>query len=261
MHSQKVNVTSIDGRLFLNKTAHTYDVILVGLDNPSDLQTNRLYTREFFTLAKGRLADEGVIAIKTSGSLSYLNREMVKLNLCVLSSMNEVYRSVYTIPGEENIIITSPLPDLQTVSPDDLTCRLQKRGIEIQLMTSGYIHYRLNDRWQRWFRDSILPEDAKSNRDFAPTGVYCSLGLWHAVYAPAMGRVFNLFETLNLKSVGILMGGIFSVLLLFMTIRKRTSTTFCVSLAIATTGFAGMMFDFLIVFSFQILYGYVYSII
>jgi spermidine synthase len=76
-----------------------------------------------------------------------------------------------------------------------------------------------------------------------------------------MGRVFNLFETLNLKRVGILMGGIFSALLLFMTIRKRASTTFCVSLAIATTGFAGMMFDLLIVFSFQILYGYVYSII
>ncbi len=134
---------------------------------------------------------------------------MVKLNLCVLNSIHEVYSSVYTILGEENIIIASPSLDLKVVTPDDLAHRLEKRGIEMKLITPGYIRYRLDARWQHWLRDSLLPEDAKSNRDFTPTWVYYSLGLWHAVYAPAVGEVFNL----------------------------------------------------LIVFSFQVLYGYVYSII
>jgi spermidine synthase len=261
LKSQNVHVSTKDGRLFLKRTERTYDIILVGLDNPSDLQTNRLYTREFFSLAEERLDERGIIALRTPGSLSYLNREMVKLNLCVLNAMHAVYSSVYTIPGEQNIFLASPSLDLQTITPEELVRRLEEREIDVKLIIPGYIRYRLAARWQRWFRDSLLSEDAKTNRDFTPIGVYYSLGLWHAVYAPAVGRVFNLFESLSLKGVGTAIGGIFTALLLILMVRKRSSTNACVSLAIATTGFAGMMFNLLIIFSFQVLYGYVYSII
>jgi len=39
----------MDGRFFVNKTRKDYDIVFVGLDAPQELQTNRLYSLEFFT--------------------------------------------------------------------------------------------------------------------------------------------------------------------------------------------------------------------
>jgi len=48
----RVSVHPLDARRLVKHTRHRYDVILVGAGRPSSLQANRLFTREFFSLAR-----------------------------------------------------------------------------------------------------------------------------------------------------------------------------------------------------------------
>ncbi|MFC1716821.1 spermidine synthase, partial [Candidatus Poribacteria bacterium] len=73
---RRVKVKHIDGRLLLKMTQNRYDLILVGLLNPSDLQTNRFFTEEFFSLARKKLNEDGILVIGLPGSLSYLSDEL-----------------------------------------------------------------------------------------------------------------------------------------------------------------------------------------
>jgi hypothetical protein len=54
----RVSIEYLDGRFFIKKTPHRYDLVLVGISNPSTLQINRLFTKEFFSLVKERLEYE-----------------------------------------------------------------------------------------------------------------------------------------------------------------------------------------------------------
>ncbi|UCB44492.1 MAG: spermine synthase [Spirochaetota bacterium] len=261
LHSRRVSITNMDGRLFLKQTQLAYDVIFVGLDNPSDLQTNRLFTREFFSLAKKRLNQEGIIVISAPGSLSYLNEEMKKLNRSILNALTSVYASLYIIPGDTNIFIASHQDMLSSASQEDILGRFEERHIETSLFTSFYIEYRLHERWKQWFNDSISRTDVEMNLDFKPKAVFYSLSLWHSMYSPRIGDFFSKFENLNITTLGLASGILIFIFFLTHLIWSGFSSRIAVPLSIATTGFAGMIFDLVLIFCFQVLYGYVYSII
>jgi spermidine synthase len=46
LNDSRVHIRHMDGRLFLKKSKSIYDVIFVGLPGPSDLQTNRFFTKD-----------------------------------------------------------------------------------------------------------------------------------------------------------------------------------------------------------------------
>ena len=69
----RVKIKHVDGRLFLKMANTGYDIIFVGFREPSDLQTNRFFTQEFFILAQKRLKEEGILIFGLPGSLTYLS--------------------------------------------------------------------------------------------------------------------------------------------------------------------------------------------
>jgi len=52
---EKIRIINRDARLFLSKTKKRYDVVLINLPNPSNVQLNRYYTLEFFEKLKDNL--------------------------------------------------------------------------------------------------------------------------------------------------------------------------------------------------------------
>ncbi|MFH1678703.1 MAG: spermine synthase, partial [Candidatus Omnitrophota bacterium] len=79
LSDERVNVINLDGRFFIKNTILTYDVILLGLNSPSDLQTNRFFTEDFFREAKRRLNPGGILTFTLPGSLAYLSKELKDL--------------------------------------------------------------------------------------------------------------------------------------------------------------------------------------
>ncbi len=256
---RKVKVQHIDGRLFLKTTKHKYDVILVGLQNPTDLQTNRFFTHEFFALAKKKLNDEGILVIGLPGSLSYLNDELKNLNGCIYNTLQRVFPYIRVFPGDgTNLFLSSNSEEISLIDTTRLANRLKQRGLELNVLVPRHIKKKLHPGWQSWFLGFLEGSTPKFNQDFKPLGMFYSVSHWNALFAPYLRGLFRWFEKVNLQMFFILFA-VFVVL--FLLGRHHAVKLFGagIPLCIATTGFAGMIFDLALIFTFQSIYGYVFA--
>jgi spermidine synthase len=256
---RRVEVKHIDGRLFLKMTQNKYDLILVGLQDPSDLQTNRFFTREFFSIAKKRLSEEGILVIGVLGSLTYLSDEIKNLNACIFNTLKNVFPYVRVFPGDGlNLFLSSRSKGVFLLDEEQIVDRLSERGIKASVPIARHILKKLHPGWQEWFLRFLEESTQKINRDFQPLGMFYSVAYWNALFSPYLRGLFRWFETISLRLI-LLIFIIFIVL--FWLGRTKNVRVFGsgIPFCIATTGFAGIIFDLALIFTFQSIYGYVFS--
>lgn len=255
----RVAVRHIDGRLFLKQTENKYDVVFVGLREPSDLQSNRFFTKEFFSLTEKKLKEPGMIVTGLPGSLTYLNEELRDLNSSLFHTMESVFPYVRVIPGDgTNLFLAANSPDITLVEKEELINRLYLRDLTADVIIPWNIEYKLNPRWVDWFMDFIEDSSQKINHDFKPIALYYSISHWNALFTPSLRGFFRGIERINRYVLLFPLVFFFALFLILRTKKSdpfRTGIIFC----IGTTGFAGMMFDLLLIFTFQALYGYVFA--
>jgi len=259
LNDRRVEIKHVDGRLLLNKTQNTYDVIFVGIAEPSNLQANRFFTKEFFSLVKERLNKGGILVLGLPGSLTYLNEELRNLNSCIFNTLESVFSHIRVIPGDgRNLFLSSDSPEITQIDKTQIIERLSQRNIAAEVMVPWHIEKKLHPGWQDWFSRFLEGGSQKINSDFTPLGLFYSVSHWNAVYAPSLRGIFSQLERINLGSVVVLFA---ILLLLYFVIRPGNRQFFQggITLAIMTTGFAGMMFDLMIIFTFQSIYGYVFA--
>ncbi len=256
---ERVRVRHVDGRLFLNRDRDEYDVIFVGLQGPSDLQSNRFFTEEFFRLAGGRLAEKGMLVIRLPGSLVYINEELRDLNACVLNTLERVFEHVRPVPGDgRNLFLASDSEEIVRLDTSRVIERLGERELEAEQIVPWHIENKLHPRWEDWFNNLVAGSTREINRDFSPRGVFYSIAHWSSVYTPYLRGFFGLIERLNLRVfVGAFL--LFAAVVLPVGRRRRISRGGGIAAGVATTGFAGMVFDLALIFAFQSVYGYVFS--
>lgn len=259
LQDERVNVQYIDGRLLLNTTPDTYDLIFIGVMEPSNLQANRYFTEEFFSLVKDRLNHDGILVLGAPGSLTYLNEELRNLNSSIYHTLKSVFSHIRVIPGEGvNLFLSSDSPDVASIDMMKVVDRLEERDITADVLMPWHIERKLHDGWNYWFMDFIEGSSEEVNYDFKPAALFYNLTHWNALYSPEFGRFFKEFERINVTGIFLVVG---ILLLVFVFIRSRSRKQFRagVPIAIITTGFAGMLFSLIIIFAFQSVYGYVFS--
>jgi spermidine synthase len=252
--SSKVNVIRRDGREFLSNTTLRYDCILIGLSGPCDLQTNRLFTSEFFSLAKQRLKPQGVLAFTLPGSLTYLGKELKDLNACILNSVKEVFRYVRVIPGDYNLFLASNFSAINQTDVEVLLRRIKQRNIRPHLLLPAYLRYRLKKEWGSWFAKQMQTATRRTNEDFRPLAVFKNLVFWSAQFNPWLIKPLNILEKIGLFEIAIIILLTFSCLFCLSRFRFGMVIPLCIS----TSGFFGMTASLILIFSFQIIYGYIY---
>lgn len=258
LNNPRVNIEYLDGRLFLKRTPHKYDLIFLGFSLPLDLQVNRLFTKEFFSLVKKRLKEEGILVMRLPGSLTYLSRELKNLNACIINTLKEIYSYIRIIPGEStNLFLASESKEISLIEPIRLTQRLKERKLNVSLLTQEHIEYKLHPRWLNWFLKSLQEATEKINQDFQPLGLFFSLSYWNALFSPYMRMLLQWFEKINLFSFFILV--LILTLVLIICFKAKRLFRINIPLCITTTGFAGMLFDLVLIFTFQVFYGYVFA--
>jgi spermidine synthase len=259
LNDSRVKIKHIDGRLLVKTTPNTYDLILVGITEPSNLQSNRFFTKEFFSLVKTRLNNGGIFVLGLPGSLTYSNEELKNLNSCIYHTLKSVFSYIRVIPGDgTNLFLLSDSREILTIDRMQVLERLNQRNIKADVMVPWYIEEKLHPGWQDWFSNFIEGSSQKINSDFNPVGLFYSISFWNALYAPSLGGLFRQFERINLGTIVLLY--VFFLLLYFF-IRSRNVRLFraAIPFSIITTGFAGMIFELILIFAFQSIYGYVFS--
>ncbi len=271
----RVNVEYVDGRLLVRQRSQqsdtgaelSYDLVLVNLPYPSTLQLNRFYTVEFFEMVGQLLAPDGILVTSSPGTLTYMSDELRNLSFMSYATLREVFPTVRPIPGDLTLWLASPGPELATVSLDSVIERWEDRALETQLVTPAHIRQRLDPKRVEWFWASLgtgAGQPGRSerrgehvNRDLHPRGLLYGLTYWNALFSPGIARFFSFTERLNLQMLGVPV--VVSALMLLAVVRMGRGSRVVVPIVIATTGFAGMTADLVVVFAFQTLYGHVFQ--
>lgn len=259
---KKVNLINMDGRLFIHRTSNKYDIVLIGLSNPRDLSTNRLFTREFFSLVKEKLNPKGILSFCLPGSLTYLSEELKDVNACILNGLKSNYSYIRIIPGDYNMFLASQSEEIINITPDLITQKIKLLNIKTNFLAApGYLDYRLSKRWIDWFEQSLRGSTKKINQDTKPYAVSQMLILWNKQFSSKIPTILKYLSNLELKGALILV--LIITLALFYIFYHKTQRLAkkTIAYSILTTGFFGMLMSLILIFIFQVHYGYIYHII
>jgi spermidine synthase len=258
LNDPRVRVINLDGRFFISNTTGRYDLVLIGLSRPSDLSTNRFFTQEFFALVKKRLNPGGIFAFYLPGSLTYLSRQLKDLNACVLNGLKNTYEYIRIIPGDYNIFLASDSKSITEISPSMITQRINQRKIKTDIFIPSYLEYRLNEKRIEWFRRALQGATKRVNRDLRPVAVYEMLIIWNKQHSGLIAGILESLKQLNLTVIWGLILLVTLGLLFFSRLSMGSLSNLSLAYGIATTGFFGMLISLMLVFAFQVAYGYLY---
>jgi spermidine synthase len=226
----KVKTVFADGRRFIATSHHSYSAIILDLPEPDTFQVNRFYTNEFFSCCKKILTKDGILSFSLLANPNYLSEERVKKLSSIYNTVKTHFRNVLLIPGEEIYFLAS-----DEVLSADIPLNLRKRSIATSYI-EGFYHGDVTRERIRFINESIDP-DEPVNTDLRPRVVNIMFQEWFKKY----GTSPNWF-------IAVLIG----VIAVYVSmIRKEEFVLF-------STAFAVMGVEMLIMFSFQVLYGYIY---
>jgi len=246
-----------DGRHFIRRTDHSYQVIICNLPEPSSAQINRFYTVEFFALVKEKLLPDGVFSFIVPSSENYISSEQAELLASLYYSLKSIFPIVTVIPGDSNIFLASdgPIDD----SYEILSQRWQQAELKTVFFRPELLRSRLNPAKKQYLMDSILAvERPRLNYDNHPVSYFFSAVLWSKQFR---GPELKVLSRLNKIQTFWLFDFPLIILLLAMLIlslkKKASSATYLLPLWLM--GFTTMVTEVGLILAFQSKLGFIYA--
>ncbi|MBN1613893.1 MAG: hypothetical protein JW950_05450 [Deltaproteobacteria bacterium] len=255
LRDTRVHIFFADPRTFILRD-RSYDLILIGMPEPSSGQANRFYTSDFFIQCAARLHHGGVLALRLRSAENYWTVPLGRRMASVYRSLTSVFPHVQFLPGAVNVITASSgeLPRTE----EEPIAHLQQRQIRARLITVPYIRYLFTN--DRYFEiDRFLKEEkAPLNTDAAPVCYRYTLMIWLSKFFPRINTMAYA-PVLN----GQLPGSMFlwsawlSLAMLFLLSRLKP---FCRRvLFVAFGGFTGMVIESVLLLHYQVKQGVLYQ--
>ncbi len=224
-------VINQDGREWLANSDRMYDAIIMNLPEPETYQVNRFFTDDFFARARKRLNPGGVLSFSMKGYDNYLAEpQRRKLSLVHETVLNS-FEHVLLLPGMNIYFLCGSEPLSR-----DIPSLLTKKGIATSYI-SNYFAGNLTDERIDYLAGQIQ-QTGVLNRDLSPRLMKMMFSQW-----------FSKFQSSPLPFFAVL-----GALILFYLSRCRKE-----EFVLFSTGFMTMGFEILVIFAFQIYYGYIYS--
>ena len=238
---------------FIEKTSRKYDCIILNISAPINLQSNRFYTLEFFNRIKTILKKGGIISFKLPSQENYINKELGIFLSTIQNTLKKSFIDVKLYPGQEVFFFASNKKGVLTDDFQKLTETLRKKQIKTKFVNDYYLFERLSI-WRKKFLRERLKELNKGivNTNLHPVCLWMQTVYWIQQFR---GKFRTFFE--NIKNWHILIAIVlFLSILTIWGVKVNKNKTILLSLS--TTGFSELVYQLLIILSFQIFYGYVY---
>ena len=249
-----VKIVAEDPRLFLQTSGH-YDLILIGMPEPSSGQANRFYTLEFFKQCRDHLNPGGIVAMRLPAAENRWTPQMTERVLSIHGALSRVFANVLIIPGETTVVTASS--DALPHDPQVFIDRLHGRRIDSRLVSEPFIRYLLTNDLFSEIEKLVQVRTAPVNTDARPICYQFTALLWLSKFFPSLtGLGFEDIEDLvkkNRMGIGAAAG---MLLLVFFIARMRPSWSRVLLVAVA--GFAGMVLETVLILRYQTLHGVLY---
>jgi len=260
LEDPRVTIHNIDGRLFINRTRESYDVIIINLPDPYTAQLNRFYTDSFFRTCAARLKPGGVLSFRLSSAENYISPELQQFIGCMYRTLREVFPEVKVIPGETNVFIAAAAPNTLTLDAHALIRRLSERAIQQQVLfvREYYLPHRLSEDRLQMLAAALSVEVSRRNTDLAPVCYFYDAVLWSKQFKDFSSSVLVWFSKIPpailLAAVAVFFAGA-----AFVQMRApRFWGPKSILVAVGTTGFAEITVEVVTLLGFQAIHGYVY---
>ena len=225
-----LEIINTDARRFIKKTTKKYDAILIDLPDPDTFQVNRFFTDEFFSLSKQRLNKGGILSLNLEYSPNYISDIRKKKFSTLLNTARMHFKNVLILPGEQAYFLMSD----RKLRPD-IPSLLKVKKIPTTYI-QGFFYGNVTGERIQQLKDR-LDENEPPNTDFEPR---------------LMNIVFEEWFIRHGTHPGYFVATLFGLTLIYLVFMKREEYI------LFSTGFATMGVEMLIIFAFQVIYGYIY---
>jgi spermidine synthase len=225
-----LNVIHQDGRAYLSQSKKIYDAIIVNLPEPNTFQINRFYTDTFFEMARKHLVKDGVLSFSMQGFDNYLGEPQRQKLSSLFNTVGTYFKHVMLLPGQKVFFLCSD-SRLNT----DIPTILEQKGIATTYI-SGFFYGNLSsERIKRL--NKLMDASTPRNVDHSPYLIRLMFSQWFAKFQTSPVGFF-------------LVIAILSVIYLFRISREE--------FVLFSTGAMTMGSEILVIFAFQIYFGYIY---
>ena len=225
-----LNRISKDGRTYLSETGRQYDAVIINISDPETFQTNRFYTEEFYRMVKQHLTSGGVMGFSIKGSANYLSESRIKIISSLYRTVNNQFKNILMLPGDRIFFVCSD----RRLS-EDIPERLLRKGIVTDYV-SGYFYGNVTEERIAGIKRQLVPS-IPGNSDASPYLMRLMFSQW--------------FEKFDTSPKWLYMGLALLMAFYFSGISKEEYLLF-------STGFVTMGSEILVIFVFQIFFGYIY---
>ncbi len=253
----RVTLSRADARREIKNARQRFDVIAVCLGDPTTLQTNRLFTEEFFSEARRCLAPGGILAFEVSSAENVLSDDLVRYLQLIRDTLSSVWEQVLCVPGLHCLFLASDQATGFETDVSRLYERHEQRAIQSQYLFYMHLPVRLDPMRLHAFK-SILqtPHPHRINRDLHPLAFYHAMLLWSKQMQQVVSRRLTVLLAhreafLSSLAVATLLAG-----LLARTWGNRRIRTVLIVMGF---GLCEMGFSVLLILAFSAQLGYVYS--
>lgn len=250
-----VRITFADPRRYL-KDSGMYDLILIGMPEPTSGQANRFFTREFFEQCALKLKPGGILAFRLRSAENLWTLPMTRRTVSIYRALEAVFPEVLFLPGTTNIVTASrePLPH----TPEIMSRRLLDRKIMTRIVSPNYIRYLFtNDRFFE-IGNLLTRESAPPNTDVRPVCYQFAFTIWLSKFFPQMALIdFSSVMEQNVLKPPLSFLLWISLPLIFLLCRLLPALRRILIVAVA--GFLGMVLETILILYYQVKYGVLYQ--
>jgi spermidine synthase len=225
-----LTVINADGRHYIKTSNKRYDAVIVDLPDPDTFQLNRFFTSEFFSLTKKILNSDGILSFSLAYSPNYLSDIQREKLSTIYNTAKSHFQNVLILPGEEAYFLCR-----DGVLSTDIPAKLAMKSIRTSYVEGFYYGNVTSERIAAI--QEGLNKTGYVNTDFEPRIMRIIFQEWFMKHGTSPKVFLLIFLALT------------ALYLVFM--KKEEYVLF-------STGLTTMGVEMLVIFTFQVMYGYIY---
>jgi spermidine synthase len=265
LENPRVVIHLVDGRLYVRQNLESdqparYDVIILNLPDPSTAQLNRFYTAGFFSMVRTALNPDGVFSFRVTSAENYISDELGLYLSSLFRTLASVFEEVKVLPGGNAIFLASRKRNVLFDDWQTLVSRLKQRSVRTSFVNESFLPDRLSAERLALIDDALLGERGKANSDLEPVCYFYNSILWSKQFKSVEKPLLLCLSGVKRLWFVVALGFAF-VLVFLLSLSSRSRSSKLALATILVAGFTSILVEIILVLCFQILYGYIYSMI